>query len=158
MTNTTLTYTNTPGQGGGNDHIACYVGNPLSAEVKWYDSDGSRLGNCLRSTDRVPVPCAGCSAQCNANGGVNVDPPLNGHTDIHVYTDSIEYVNQDLECRVPGVPSAFIGVYLKSGGEVHIIMIQTFLNCLSTLCTGIRETLTRYYTDSYTYLQYNCKI
>ena len=32
------------------------------------------------------------------NSGVGVDPPLNGHTDIHMYTKSPSYVSQDLEC------------------------------------------------------------
>ena len=117
VTNTTLTQTNTPGQGGGNDHIACYGGNPLSAEVKWYHSDGSRLRNCLGGQPLAPAPCVSCLAQCQANGGVGVDPPLNGSTDIHMYTNSRSYVNQDLECRVSGGQSAFIGVYLINGGE-----------------------------------------
>ena len=53
------------------------------------------------------------------NGAVGVDLPLNGSTDIHMFTTVSAYVNQDLECRVnvSGGQSASIGVYLRGGGE-----------------------------------------
>ena len=63
------------------------------------------------------APCIACGRRCQGNGGVGVDPPLNGHTDIHMYTNSTAYMNQDLECQVSGGQSAFIGVYLINGGE-----------------------------------------
>ena len=43
------------------------------------------------------------------NSGVGIDPPLNGHTNIHMYTKSPSYVSQDLECRVSSGPSALAG-------------------------------------------------
>ena len=113
VTNTTLTHTNSPRMEGGatgNDHIACYGGYLQDAQVPWYNSNGGRLSNCI-------APCRDCGGRCVGNGGVNVDPPLTGHTNIHMYTDSTAYVNQDLECRAPVNQSAFIGVYLKDGGE-----------------------------------------
>ena len=65
------------------------------------------------------MPCVGCGGTCEGNGAVGVDPSLNGHTSIHLFTDDPNYVNQDLQCRVNvfGGQSAFIGVYLKDGGE-----------------------------------------
>ena len=82
------------------------------AQVKWYNSDGS-LEDCGE-------PCLGCGGKCGRNGGVGEDLPLNGHSDIHLFTTSSAYVNQDLECRVSGGQSAFIGVYLQSGREFDI--------------------------------------
>ena len=79
--------------------------------VPWYNNGGTRqLLACM-------TPCQDCGGRCRGNGGVGVDPPLNGQTDIHMYTNVSSYVNQDLECRVSGGKSAFIGVYLKNGGE-----------------------------------------
>ena len=79
------------------------------AQVKWYNSDGP--------LDVCAVPCQGCGGKCLRNGAVGEDPPYNGRSDIHLFTTSPAYVNQDLECRVSGGQSAFIGVYLKNGGE-----------------------------------------
>ena len=117
VTNTTLTDTNSPRQypGGtalGDDHIVCYGGNLQSDQVPWYNKGTTRkLMDCMD-------PCSDCGGRCIANGGVGVDPPLNGQTDIHMYTNVASYVNQDLECRAPNGLSAFIGVYLERGGEL----------------------------------------
>ena len=117
VTNTTLTHTNTPrvqteGFSAGNDHIVCYGGNLQAGQVSWYINGGTRqLLACV-------LFCLDCGGRCQGNGGVGVDPALNGQTDIHIYTDSPGYVNQDLECRAPNGLSAFIGVYLESGGEM----------------------------------------
>ena len=113
ITNTTLTHTNSPRMEGGatgNDHIVCYGGNLQASQVPWFNSSGGRLSACV-------MPCRDCGGRCVGNGGVGVDPPLTGHTDIHIYTDSPGYVNQDLECQVSGSKSAFIGVYLMNEGE-----------------------------------------
>ena len=115
ITNTTVTRTDNPrveslGAPAGNDHIACYGGDLQASQVPWYNSNGVRLLACGE-------PCRDCGGRCVGNGGVNVDPPLTGQTNIHMYTDSTAYLNQDLECRVSGGQSAFIGVYLKNGGE-----------------------------------------
>ena len=120
VTNTTLTITNTPrnmtpSAGTGRDHIACYGGNPQAAQVTWHNSNGGELTVC-RDGSNQPVPCASCGGICDRNGGVGVDPPLNGHTSIHLFTDDT-FMNQDLQCRVNGGQSALIGVYLKDGGE-----------------------------------------
>ena len=116
VTNTTLTHTNSPrGVNAGNDHIACYGGDPQAAQVKWHNSSGGQLLECKNHAG--PSPCQDCGGRCQANGAVGQDDPVNGHTDIHMYTDSSAYVNQDLECRVSGGQSAFIGVYLKNRGE-----------------------------------------
>ena len=125
VTNTTLTHTNSPrvesiGAPAGNDHIVCYGGNLQAglAQVPWYNNGGTRqLGAC-------PVLCRDCGGSCGGNGGVNVDPPLNGQTDIHMYTNVASYVNQDLECRAPNGLSAFIGVYLENGGELVLLLIR----------------------------------
>ena len=125
VTNTTLTHTNTPrnmfpGTGIGNDHIACYGGDPQAAQVTWHNSGGQALEQCNHNAS-TPIPCLGCGGTCERNGAVGVDPSLNGHTSIHLFTDDPNYVNQDLQCRlnVPGGQSAFIGVYLNNaGGEV----------------------------------------
>ena len=120
VTNTTLTHTNTPRSGNntnvfGNDHIVCYGSSTQYAQVTWHNSNGGQLMVCHDHPG--PSPCIFCGSRCRGNGAVGIDPPLNGHTDIHVYTDSPSYVNQDLECRVSSGPSEFIGVYLKNGGE-----------------------------------------
>ena len=96
-------------------HIACYGGSTQAAQVTWHNSSGGPLALCRIYSG--PAPCESCGSRCVGNGGVGVDPPLNGSTDIHMYTDSPSYVNQDLECRVSGGPSSFIGVYLVAGGE-----------------------------------------
>ena len=119
VTNTTLTRTNTPrnmfGGDNGNDHIACYGGDPQAAQVTWHDSSGGALAQCIHSG--TPILCEGCGGACERNGAVGVDPSLNGHTSIHLFTDDPNYVNQDLQCRVNGGQSALIGVYLSGGGE-----------------------------------------
>ena len=119
VTNTTLTHTNSPrnafGGDSGNDHIACYGGDPQAAQVTWHDSSGGTLEQCTHSG--TPIPCPGCGGTCERNGAVGVDPSLNGHTSIHLFTDDPNYVNQDLQCQVNSGQSAFIGVYLSGGGE-----------------------------------------
>ena len=117
VTNTTLTHTNSPrgqteGVVHGNDHIVCYSSYRGATTVSWHNSSGVRLEDWGRR-------CADCGSKCVRNGGVGVDKPHLRHTDVHMYTDSPAYVNQDLECRVFGIDgqSAFIGVYLKDGGE-----------------------------------------
>ena len=120
VTNTTLTHTGrprseTPGGPAGNDHIVCYGGSTQAAQVTWHNSSGGPLSVC--HVHDGPATCTDCGGLCQGNGGVGVDPPLNGHTDIHMYTNSIAYVNQELECQVSGGQSAFIGVYLVKGSE-----------------------------------------
>ena len=119
VTNTTLTNTNTPrdanpSDGTGRDHIACYGGDPQAAQVTWHDSNGGALRVC--SDGSRPVFCVSCGGICDNSGGVGIDPSLNGHTTIHLFTDDTSYVNQDLQCRVNGDQSAFIGVYLRNEG------------------------------------------
>ena len=120
VTNTTLTHTNTPRLGSriapanGNDHIVCYGGNPEAAQVVWRNTRG-QLTPCAGFDS--PRTCKSCGTLCQQNGAVGVDPQLNGRTNIHIYTESPSYRSQDLECRVTGGTSAFIGVYLmKRGG------------------------------------------
>ena len=134
VTNTTLTKTtNNPRPTGGNDHIACYGGDPQAAQVTWHNSSGP-LAVCLRANQ--PAPCEGCGSVCDGNGAVGLDPPQHGHTDIHMFTDDPNYKNQVLQCRVnvPGGQSAFIGVYLKNrGGEVvHLFMDMYEFSYFST--------------------------
>ncbi len=117
VTNSTLTNTTKSGRpAGGNDHIACYGGDPNAAQVTWHNSSGGPLAVCQGGPNN-PVPCTSCGSVCVGNGAVGLDPPQQGHTDIHMFTD-INYKNQDLQCRVnvSGGQSAFIGVYLKDGG------------------------------------------
>ena len=117
VTNSTLTHTNTP-RNGGNDHVVCYGTSQSTTTVTWRSSSGERLKQCKQI-------CQGCGKRkCQPNGGVGVDPNLLKHTHIHMYTDSSAYVNQDLECRLFGWggQSSFIGVYLKDGGESCIII------------------------------------
>ena len=123
VTNTTLTHTNNPRTAGGatgNDHIACYGGDPQAAQVTWHNS-GGQLQVCkvkaVNGNELVPAVCRDCGGRCKANGAVGQDRKENGYTDIHMYINSSAYVNQDLECRVSGGQSPFIGVYLKNGGE-----------------------------------------
>ena len=120
VTNTTLTHTNSPrnrfpSTGIGNDHIACYGGDPQAAQITWHNSSGGALEQCL-DRFRQPVPCVGCGGACERNGAVGVDPSLNGRTSIHLFTDDPNYVNQDLQCQVNGGQSAFIGVYVMNEG------------------------------------------
>ena len=125
VTNTTLTHTNSPrvespGAPAGNDHIACYGGDPQATQVTWHNSSGGQLQVCkvkaVNGDELVPTACLDCGGRCEANGAVGQDGKENGYTDIHMYTNASAYVNQDLECRVSGGTSAFIGIYLKNGG------------------------------------------
>ena len=120
VTNTTLTKTtNNPRPTGGNDHIACYGGDPQAAQVTWHDSSGGPLAVC--NDHGYPIACVGCGPSCKRNGAVGVDAPLNGRTNIHFFLSLSAYKKQDLQCRVneSSGQSAFIGVYLKDrGGEV----------------------------------------
>ena len=132
VTNTTLTHTNTPRQypGGtalGDDHIVCYGGNLQAAQVSWYNNGGAR------QLEACAVPCNDCGGRCYRNGAIGVDPPLNGQTDIHMYTNVASYVNQDLECRAPTGLSAFIGVYLGNGGEMVLLLIRDYINRATTV-------------------------
>ena len=127
VTNTTLTRTNNPrfetqGDPAGNDHIVCYGGSPQAADVIWHNSSGVQLQVCY-------VNCRDCGHRCRGNGGVGMDYPHNGHTDIHMYTNSSAYVNQDLECRVSGGQSAFIGVYLVNEGECCVSYVLIYCTC-----------------------------
>ncbi len=127
VTNSTLTKTTKSGRPeGGNDHIACYGGNPNAAQVTWHDSSGGPLAVC-RNRSNQPVACEVCGSICAGNGAVGLDPSEQGHTDIHLFTDDSNYRNQDLQCRVNGGQSAFIGVYLKmGGGEVACLFMGMF--------------------------------
>ena len=112
VTNTTLTRTNSPRQQGGvvgNDHIVC-DGDSTTVRITWHNSGGEQLQACASL-------CTDCGPLCVGNGAVGVDPQDRVHTDIHMYTDSSAYVNQDLQCQASSGLSAFIGVYLKNGGE-----------------------------------------
>lgn len=123
VANTTLTRTDTPRGNVGNDHIACYSGDPQGTQITWHSSSAP-LQRCRNFREQL-VSCEICGPICQNNGGVGVDPQLNGRTDIHMYTGSVSYVNQDLECRVSGGQrSAFIAVYLKDGGGCQIIMVS----------------------------------
>ena len=125
VTNTTLTHTNSPRQLSGStalgdDHIVCYGGSLQAGlgQVPWYNNDGSRqLEACFEA-------CQDCGGRCIDNGAIGVDPPLSGQTNIHMYTNVASYVNQDLECRALNGLSAFIGVYLKNGGELVLLLIR----------------------------------
>ena len=83
------------------------------AQRQWQASD------IVRTANYNPSPCGICSLFCQGNGGVGVDPPLNGHTDIRMYTDSTAYMNQDLECQVSSGPSAFLRMYLVNRGQFY---------------------------------------
>ena len=96
------------------------------AQVKWYNSDGP--------LEECGVPCQACGGKCIRNGGVGEDSPVNGSSNIHLFTTSNAYLNQDLECRVSGGKSAFIGVYLENGGEmVSFIVRNTIYNIVLSL-------------------------
>ena len=132
VTNTTLTHTNSPRQLSGStalgdDHIVCYGGSLQAGQVPWYNNGGTRqLVAC-------PHPCIDCGGRCVHNGGVGVDYPQSRQTDIHMYTNVASYVNQDLECRAPNGLSAFIGVYLESGGELVLLLIREYINRATTV-------------------------
>ena len=116
VTNSTLTHTNTP-RNGGNNHIVCYGTGPFTTTVTWRNSSGERLEQCHQT-------CQGCGVVCLRNSGVSVDPTLLKHTHMHMYTNSNAYVNQDLECRLLSGQSSFIGVYLKDGGESYYKLLE----------------------------------
>ena len=127
VTNSTLTKTTKSGHPtGGNNHIACYGGDPQAAQVTWHNSSGP-LAVCLDGK-KAPTHCSGCGLVCQGNGAVGLDPPQHGYTDIHMFTGKLNYVNQDLQCRVnvSGGQSGFIGVYLKDGGEVVCLFIGMY--------------------------------
>ena len=116
VTNSTLTNTaNNLRPSGGNDHIACYGGDPNAAQVTWHNTSGPLVVCRILMTF---IACAGCGPSCQRNGAVGVDVPLNGSTSIHFFLSLQAYKNQDLQCQVnvTGGQSAFIGVYLKDGG------------------------------------------
>ena len=117
VTNTTLTSTtNNARPSGGNDHIACYGGDPNAAQVTWHSSSGGPLAVC--NVNGVPIACTACGPSCQRNGAVSVDVPLNGMTSIHFFLTLNAYKNQVLQCRVNVFGGqTFIGVYLKNGGE-----------------------------------------
>ena len=149
VTNTMLTHTNTPRKEHktnmvGNDHIVCYGGSTQAAQVTWHNSDGGQLAVCITNTG--PAPCRDCGARCLGNGGVGVDPLLNGSTDIHMYTNSPSYVNQDLECRVSSGPSAFIGVYLMNGGEFVVAHYNTIIQHFGPCTSHIADDICNYIT------------
>ena len=131
VTNTTLTHTNSPRNRNepavGNDHIVCNGGSDLTQLVTWYNIAGM-LENC-------GGPCLTCGSKCQNNGGVGVDTQNQTRTDIHMYTDSTAYMNQDLECRasgsLPSLPSqsASIGVYLINGGECCVSYVLIYCTC-----------------------------
>ena len=141
VTNTTLTHTNTPRSGHntivpGNDHIVCYGGSTQTAQVTWHNSNGGQLLVCHDHSGLVL--CGDCGGRCRHNGAVGVDPQDSEHTDIHMYTNSTAYMNQDLECRVSGSQAAFIGVYLVNGGQfvtslsnITVQIIQHLGHCTS---------------------------
>ena len=144
VTNTTLTHTNSPRTDGGatgNDHIVCYGSSQTATTVTWHNSNGVRLEDCGGRWGVVNL-CRDCGPRCLRNGGVGVDMPLVRHTHIHMYTDSPAYVNQDLECQMFGTvsPSAFIGVYLKDGGECQTAPCYVYtkwlvqMRLLTSLC------------------------
>ena len=133
VTNTTLTRTNTPRkemsqrselsqQAPGDDHIVCYGGDPQTPQVTWHNTSGP-LQTCGH---RNYVKCASCGPVCVRNGGIGQDPPLNGRTNIHMFTGSSGYVNPDLTCRISGGQSAVIGLYLKDGGLLY------YMKCVVT--------------------------
>ena len=136
VTNTTLTRTNSPRQEFvliGNDHIVCYGGTTSTPLVRWHNSGGVQLEVCL-------TPCLDCGGRCIRNGAVGVDPQDSVHTDIHMFTNSPSYVNQDLQCQVFDglmVQSAFIGVYLVNEGEfawhqTKMVSLNYISRCYST--------------------------
>ena len=136
VTNTTLTHTNSPRRndlflGTRNDHIVCYGGDPGAPQVAWHNTSGP-LTPCAGFAN--PQPCRGCGVRCRQNGGVGLDPQLNGHTNIHIYTDSTGYRNQDLECRVTGGQSAFIGVYLVDGGRRSMVRCNSCISAITRTC------------------------
>ena len=148
VTNTTLTHTNSPpGEGVdvGNDHIDCYGGDPQVTKVAWHNRNGL-LAECLWMN--FPAPCYSCGSLCRGNGAVGVDPPHNGHTDIHMYTESTAYMNQDLECRLSGHSSAFIGVYLRSGGEFGSVHYKESTDLMSNVHVNLHPCM----------MALNCKI
>ena len=115
----------------GSDHIVCHGSNDATLLVAWHNINGLLVA--------CGVPCMACGSKCQGNGGVGVDPQEDTdddvHRDIHMYTDSAAYVNQDLECQVSGPPpslprhSAFIGVYLINGGEHGVSYVLIYCTC-----------------------------
>ena len=77
VTNSTLTLTKTPWNGG-NDHIVCYGMGIFSTTVTWHKSSGERLERCGGHNFQS------CGYRYQCNGGVGVDPALLNHTHIHI--------------------------------------------------------------------------
>ena len=104
------THTNYP-PSDGNDHIACYGGDPQGPQVTRHNR-GGRLKGC-GNVEGKHLCCEPCGPICIENGDVGVDPPLG------------DYMNQELICKIPGGHLALIGVFLKliNGGEFNIIMV-----------------------------------
>ena len=96
---TPLTHTNYP-PSGGNDHIACYGGDPQGPQVTRHNSGGPLKG--CRNVEGKLLCCETCGPVCIENGGVGIDPPLNGSTDMHMYTGLGDYMNQELICKISG--------------------------------------------------------
>ena len=139
VTNSTLTRTTKSGRPtGGNDHIACYGGDPQAAQVTWHNSNGGALTVCIDGS--MDVPCASCGGICGRNGAVALDPSEPGHTDIHLFTGDPNYVNQDLQCQVNGGQSAFIGVYLRNEGgfsSTHNSIGYNMSSCYKSVCKTV---------------------
>ena len=84
---------------------------------------------------------------------------MNGQTDIHMYTNIPAYVNQDLECRVSGGKSAFIGMHKTVC--IHISCCMVFFHpsmqiyiymhtCTLFVCTCMDTILSHALSDLYT--------
>ena len=122
VTNTTLTHTNTPPTGG-NDHLACH-----GAQVKWYNRR-QQLRECTSK---------GFATRCELCGSICIENSM-GHANIHIFTGSSGYMNQELLCRVSSGQSAFIGVFLKNGGGYMIWFvlynthIHSYVHCLGKM-------------------------
>ena len=140
VTNSTLTHTSNPplfhNVPQSYNHIVCYGGDATMAQVKWHNSHGP-LNNC-------DIPCQSCGHRCINNGYVGEDPPVNGSSNIHLFNTSNAYVNQDLQCRVSGGQSAFIGVYLKNGGEQVSFMVRNTIYTFTICAQTNRHTLQLY--------------
>ena len=124
MSPTPHSHTNYP-PSDGNDHIVCYGarGDPQGPQVTRHNCGGPLKG--CRNVEEKLFCCEKCGPICIENGAVGVDPPLNGSTDMHMYTGSGDYMNQELICKISGGHLALIGVFLKliNGGEFNIIMV-----------------------------------
>ena len=131
VNDTTLTNTTRP-PAGGNDHFGCY-----GAHVTWHNHR-QQLRVCT-SAQGFATRCVLCGSICIENDGVGLDPPLNGHANIHIFTGSSGYMNQELFCRISSGQSAFIGVFLKNGGGYMIwcvlynTHIHSYVQCMGKI-------------------------